>query len=78
MSARERRSGFIDFFGLQPNIIAVSIAMFLMGLGEELWRRFIPKYMELLGAPVLAIGLYGTTSDFLDGVHADRGAVDEN
>jgi MFS family permease len=69
MSARERRSGFVDFFGLQPNIIAVSIAMFLMGLGEELWRRFIPKYMELLGAPVLAIGLYGTTSDFLDGVY---------
>jgi MFS family permease len=43
--------------------------MFLMELGGELWRRFIPKYMESLGAPILAIGLYGTTSDFLDGIY---------
>ncbi len=43
--------------------------MFLMGLGEELWKRFIPKYMESLGAPVLAIGTYGTALDFLDGVY---------
>lgn len=69
MSTRAQKAGFVDFFGLQPNIIAVSVAMFLMELGSELWRRFIPKYMELLGAPVLAIGLYGTTSDFLDGVY---------
>src|SRR5687767_8502994 len=43
--------------------------MFLMGLGEELWKRFIPKYLEALGAPVAAIGLYGTTRDLLDGVY---------
>ena len=49
--------------------MAVSGAMFLMGLGEELWKRFIPKYLEALGAPVAAIGLYGTTRDFLDGVY---------
>jgi MFS family permease len=43
--------------------------MFLMGLGEELWKRFIPKYLEALGAPITAIGLYGTTRDFLDGIY---------
>ncbi len=65
--SRKRR--IIDFLGLERNIVAVSIAMFLMGLGEELWKRFIPKYMESLGAPVLAIGAYGTALDFLDGVY---------
>src|SRR5687768_6189181 len=63
---RERVSAFL---GLERNIVAVSGAMFLMGLGEELWKRFVPKYLEALGAPVLAIGLYGTVRDLLDGIY---------
>jgi MFS family permease len=58
-----------DFLGLKRNIVAVAGAMFLMGLGEELWKRFLPKYLDALGAPVLAIGLYGTLRDFLDGLY---------
>ena len=60
---------FVEFLALERNIVAVSGAMFLMGLGEELWKRFLPKYLEVLGAPVLAIGLFGTARDFLDGVY---------
>lgn len=63
------RSRMVEALGLHPNIIAVSASMFLMGLGENLWRRFLPKYLEVLGAPVTAIGLFGTTEDFLDGVY---------
>src|SRR5829696_6157274 len=55
--------------GLEPNVVVVSAAMFLMGLGENLWRRFLPKYLEALGAPVTAIGLFGTTEDLLDGIY---------
>jgi MFS family permease len=47
----------------------VSTATFVMGLGENLWRRFLPKYLESLGAPVIAIGAFGTAEDFLDGVY---------
>ncbi|HEX5963232.1 MAG TPA: MFS transporter [Gemmatimonadales bacterium] len=43
-------------------------AVFLMTLGEELWKRFIPKYLESVGAPVLAIGGYGSMRDLLDGL----------
>ncbi len=68
-----RRTRAVAFFGLERNIVAVSAAMFLMGLGEELWKRFMPKYLEALGAPVAVIGLYGTTRDFLDGVYAYPG-----
>lgn len=64
-----RKDKIVDFLGLERNIVAVSIAMFLMGLGEELWKRFLPKYMQALGAPVIAIGSYGTAMDFLDGVY---------
>jgi MFS family permease len=43
--------------------------MFLMALGENLWRRFVPKYLDALGAPVVAIGAYGSTEDLLDGLY---------
>ena len=54
--------------GLERNVLAVSAATFLLALGENLWKRFIPKYLEALGAPVTAIGLFGSCQDFLDGV----------
>ncbi|HEY3173967.1 MAG TPA: MFS transporter [Thermoanaerobaculia bacterium] len=50
-------------------MVAVGSAMFLLGLGENLWKSFVPKYLQALGAPVLAIGLYGTFRDFLDGAY---------
>jgi len=43
--------------------------VFLLALGENLWKRFIPKYLETLGAPITAIGLFGTGQDFLDGIY---------
>jgi len=55
--------------GLDRNTGAAAGAMFLMALGENLWSRFLPKYLEALGAPVLAIGAYGSTEDFLDAIY---------
>jgi MFS family permease len=55
--------------GLERNTTAGVGAMFLMALGENLWRRFLPKYLEALGAPVVAIGAYGSTEDLLDGLY---------
>jgi len=37
--------------GLERNIVAVSGAMLLLSLGESLWRKFLPKYLQALGAP---------------------------
>ena len=54
---------------LEPNIVAMSVAVFLMAAGENLWKRFVPKYLEALGAPVTAIGLFGSCQDLLDGLY---------
>ncbi len=43
--------------------------MFFVGLGEELWKKFIPKYLESLGASVVAVGLFGTAEDFFDAIY---------
>ena len=45
--------------GLERNVVLAASADFLLGFGEELWNKFLPKYLEALGAGVLAIGLFG-------------------
>src|SRR5438034_2848949 len=57
------------FLSLEPNVIAVSTAMFLLALGENLWQKFLPKYLQALGAPIRAVGLFGSIEDFLDGLY---------
>jgi MFS family permease len=69
METRGRSARFSDYFGLERNVVAVAAAMFLLGFGENLWKGFLPKYLQALGAPVLAIGLFGTLRDFLDGAY---------
>jgi MFS family permease len=38
-------------------------------MGEELWKKFLPKYLEGLGASTFVVGLFGTTRDFFDAVY---------
>src|SRR5438552_7053570 len=64
-----RRERLTAFFGLERNVLAASAAVFLIGFGEELWKKFLPKYLESLGAGALTIGWFGTTKDFLDAIY---------
>ncbi|HSE23383.1 MAG TPA: MFS transporter [Pyrinomonadaceae bacterium] len=58
-----------DYLSLERNVSIASASVFLLGFGEELWKKFIPKYLEALGASTPFIGLFGTASDFLDAVY---------
>jgi hypothetical protein len=42
---RRRKVG-VDSLGLERNIVAVSVAMFRLAFGENLWKRFLPKYLQ--------------------------------
>ena len=57
------------FLSLERNVTAASGAVFLLGFGEELWKKFLPKYLQALGASVPVIGLFGTAEDFLDAIY---------
>lgn len=48
---------------------AASGAIFLIGLGEELWKKFLPKYLEAFGASTIVVGLFGTAEDFFDALY---------
>jgi len=60
---------------LERDVVSAAGAVFLLGLGEETWKRFLPKYLEALGAGPLAIGLFGTTEDFCDAAYQYPGGA---
>ncbi|MHB8605730.1 MAG: hypothetical protein ACYDCK_10800, partial [Thermoplasmatota archaeon] len=47
-------------------VIVLGVATFLLALGESLWFRFAPRYLEALGASAIVIGAWASLSDFLD------------
>jgi len=63
------RDKIIRYLSLERNVTIASAAVFLVGFGEELWKKFLPKYLEALGASVPVIGLFGTAEDFLDAIY---------
>ena len=68
-SAHARRRRVADYLGLERNVALASASVFLLGFGEELWKKFLPKYLERLGAGPAVIGLFGTAEDFFDAVY---------
>lgn len=63
------RAKLADYLSLERNVSIASAAVFLLGLGEELWKKFLPKYLEALGATTPVIGLFGTAQDLFDAVY---------
>jgi len=70
-----RSSRLADFFGLKRNLVILLIAIFVIGAGEELWMRFVPKYLQAVGATVFVIGLYDALRTLLGAIYAYPGGV---
>src|SRR6201997_58747 len=71
----KRKRQFADFFGLKRNLVILLIAIFVIGAGEELWMRFVPKYLQAVGATVFVIGLYDALRTLLGAIYAYPGGV---
>jgi MFS family permease len=70
-----RSSKLAKFFGLKRNLVILLIAIFVIGAGEELWMRFVPKYLQAVGATVFVIGLYDALRTLLGAIYAYPGGV---
>jgi MFS family permease len=64
-----RRERLSDYLSLERNVTIASVAVLLLGLGEELWKKFLPKYLESLGATTTIITIFQTTRDFFDAIY---------
>src|SRR6201984_2608325 len=70
-----RGKQFADFFALKRNLGIILVAIFVIGTGEELWMRFVPKYLQTLGASVFVIGLYDALRTLIGAIYAYPGGV---
>src|SRR6266700_2833029 len=70
-----RGKQFTDFFALKRNLVIILIAIFVVGTGEELWMRFVPKYLQTLGASVFVIGLYDALRTLVSAIYAYPGGM---
>src|SRR5262249_23670745 len=64
-----------DFFGLKRNLVILLLAILVIGTGEELWMRFVPKFLQALSAGVFVIGLYDAIRTLLGAIYAYPGGV---
>jgi MFS family permease len=69
MAARLR----LPILGRRTAVLAV--ALFVYGFGEELWSRYLPEYLRILGASAFTVGLFGALKDLLDAGYAYPGGV---
>src|SRR6266496_97319 len=70
-----RGKQFTDFFALKRNLVIILVAIFVIGTGEELWMRFVPKYLQTLGASVFVIGLYDALRTLISAIYAYPGGM---
>src|SRR5262245_42534929 len=68
-----RLGALTEFLGLRRNTTLLLAGLVLAGLGERLWLGFAPKYLQTLGAGVLAIGLFDAVQTLLGAVYAYPG-----
>jgi MFS family permease len=69
------RRSLAEFFGLRRNLVILLTAIFAIGAGEELWMRFIPKYLQALGASVFIIGTFDAIRTLLGAIYAYPGGI---
>lgn len=69
------RRRLATYLGLERNVSVLLGALVLLGLGEELWASFVPKYLEALGAGVFVWAAYRTLKDVLDAVYQYPGGI---
>ena len=60
---------------LSPRVAALAASLFVFAFGQELWFRYLPEYLRVLGGSALAVGIFGTWKDFLDAAYAYPGGV---
>ncbi len=60
---------------VQANIVVLLAAIFLIGLGEELWVGFVPKVLEAFGAGAIVWTAYQSIKDLLDAIYPYPGGL---
>jgi MFS family permease len=66
---------FRQFATLPRDVLVLSVAMFAFSLGFQMTSRYLPRYMAVLGASNVVIGLYGTAGNVVGAVYPYPGGA---
>jgi MFS family permease len=66
---------FRQFFSFRRDVLVLSVAMFAFSLGFQMTGRYIPKYLNVLGASNFVVGLYGTVGNVISAVYPYPGGA---
>ncbi len=66
---------FRQFFSFEQDVLVLSISMFAFSLGFQMTSRYIPEYLNVLGATALVIGLFGTVQNIIGAVYPYPGGA---
>ncbi|WP_181691311.1 MFS transporter [Natronomonas sp. LN261] len=64
-----------EFLALERDVVVLSVAMFAFSLGFQMTSRYVPRYMSVLGAGAVAIGLFGTFGNLIGAVYPYPGGA---
>ena len=73
MAVPLERKDWRQRWGLAGWLAPVAAGIFVFGLGQELWTRYLPEYLRFLGASALVVGAFGALQDLLDAAYAYPG-----
>jgi MFS family permease len=66
---------FRQVFALERDVFVLSLAMFAFSLGFQMTGRYMPRYLSILGASGVAVGLYGSFGNLLSAVYPYPGGA---
>jgi MFS family permease len=75
VDATTEMKGIRGFLGLKRDYILLLTMVVLVGMGERIGSRYIPKYLEALGAGFIIIGLYGAMENLLGALWSLPGGI---
>ena len=59
----------------EPDIVVLSVAMFTFSLAFQATSRYLPRYLSVLGAGAVVIGLFGSLSSLLAALYPYPGGL---
>ncbi|ESP89280.1 MFS transporter [Candidatus Halobonum tyrrellensis] len=66
---------FRGFLALSGDVLVLSVAMFAFSLGFQMTGRYMPVYLDALGASSVVVGLYRTVGDLIGAVYPYPGGA---
>lgn len=74
-TSTDPRPAWIRYLALEHDVVLLLVILLTLNFGEELWIRFIPQYLVVLGAGTWVVGLYDALKVVLGAIYAYPGGV---